>query len=352
MKDIELLEAKNRIEAILMGNTGKTVGVGLSEKNDTVNVYAREFDDKSIQHIRKQVGAKTDSKEIVIIPTGDVRALQYDTISRTAYSRPIYGGMSISHEFVSAGTFGCLVYDAKTKSPMALSNAHVTANSSLASNPTAFIGDKIFSPGCIDTSGCQYNWGSLTRFIPLQEDVYNFVDCAVSSPDNINDINPNIIGIGEPQGYEAPKEGMKVVKSGRSSGITYSEIIDTHASMEVSYGNTIIKFTNCVITAANAIGGDSGSVLINTDTKKVVSLLFAGSDTITVYNNIEYVLSALDVTIIPTESVPQPQYTTSPIDSPEYFVQSLALTAIGIGAMVGVLPAIEQQIQLAIHRRF
>lgn len=347
---VELLEAKNRVADVLMGNTGKTVGVGLSETNDTVNVYARQFDDKSIQHIRNQVGTKTDGKEIVIIPTGDVRALQYNNINRTSYSRPIYGGMSISHRLVTAGTYGCMVYDAKTKSPMALSNAHVLANSSLASNPTAFIGDEVFSPGCIDTSGCQYKFGSLTRFIPLQEGVYNFVDCAVSSPDNINDITSNIIGVGEPQGYEAPKEKMKVVKSGRSSGVTYSEIIDTHASMEVSYGNSIIRFANCVVTSANAIGGDSGSALVNTDTKKVVSLLFAGSDTITVYNNIEYVLSALDVTITPSESVPQPQYTTINGTS-EYQAQSLAYLGVGIYGIVALLPAINEQIQLAIHRK-
>jgi len=351
MVDIELLSAKMSVEKLLMNNTGVTSGVGLSETNDTVNVYARYSDDKSIQHIRNQVGTKSDGKEIVIIHTGDVKALQYDNINRKSYNRPVYGGMSVSHKSVTAGTFGCVVYDAQTKKPMILSNNHVLANSSLLSNPTAFIGDEIYSPGCYDTSGCQYKLGTLTRFVPLQEDVYNFVDCAVSSPDNDEDINPNIIGIGIPQGYEAPRENMNVVKSGRSSGVTYSKIIDTHASMEVSYGNSIIRFASCVVTEANAIGGDSGVVSINTDNNKVVSLLFAGSDTVTVYNNIEYVLSALDITITPDGTVPHPQIETTS-SGYDYFVKSLAISTIGIGVVVGVLPAINEQVQLALHRKF
>ncbi len=346
---IELLSARDKISSILLSNTGSYAGTGISISDDAVNVYLRDNTEQAKKKAYELIGSnKANGHDLNFINSGNVRALQYDNISRTSYSRPIYGGMSISHRLVTAGTYGCVVYDAKTKQPMALSNAHVLANSSLASNPTAFIGDEIYSPGCIDTSGCQYKWGSLTRFIPLQEGVYNFVDCAASIPDNINDINSNIIGIGEPQGYETPKEGMKVVKSGRSSGVTYSEIFDVNASMEIFYGNTVIRFTNCVVTNANAIGGDSGSALINTDTKKVVSLLFAGSDTITVYNNIEFVLSALDATITPNESVPRPQYATT--SSTEYAVQSLAATTIGIGVVVALLPAINEQIQLAIHR--
>lgn len=346
---IELLEAKRKVEDILLSNTGSFAGVGVSQKDDTVNVYLRDTTEQAKKKAYNLLSSnKANGHELNFINSGNVRALQYDNISRTSYSRPIYGGMSISHRLVTAGTYGCIIYDAQTKQPMALSNAHVLANSSTIQNPTASIGDEIYSPGCIDTSGCQYKWGSLTRFVPLQEGVYNFVDCAASTPDNPNDINSNIIGIGEPQGYETPKEGMKVVKSGRSSGVTYSEIFDVNASMEISYGNTIIKFTNCVVTNANAIGGDSGSALINTDTRKVVSLLFAGSDTVTVYNNIDFVLSALDATITPNESVPQPQY-ASP-GSTEYQVQSLVATTVVIGLAVGLIPIINEQLQLAIHR--
>lgn len=347
---VELLNAKNKLEQLLMSNTGSYAGTGISISDDAVNIYLRDNTEQAKKKAYDLIGSnKADGHDIQFINSGNVRALQYDNISRTSYSRPIYGGMSISHRLVTAGTYGCVIYDAKTKQPMALSNNHVLADSSVASNPTAFIGDSIFSPGCIDTDGCQYKWGILTRFIPLQEGVYNFVDCAAATPDNPTELNSNIIGIGEPQGYETPKEGMKVVKSGRSSGVTYSEIFDVNASMEVSYGNSTIRFTNCVVTNANAIGGDSGSALINTDTKKVVSLLFAGSDTVTVYNNIEYVLSALDVTITPTESVPQPQYISSSSDI-SYQATSLAAVTVGLYGFIALLPTIEQQLQLAIHR--
>ncbi len=253
---------------------------------------------------------------------------------------------------VGAGTLGGLVYDATSKKVLGLSNNHVLAASSTYNNPQAVIGDTIFSPGLLDSSGIQYPFGKLYKYVPMNSTTNNFVDCAVVEPDSAIDLNPEIIGLGTPQGWEYSEEGTRIIKSGRTSGITEGTIIDKFATLEIDYGGIIIRMSDTIVTGKTADPGDSGSFALNKFNNKVVGLLFAGSSEITCYNRIENVMNALDILILPTDTMPAVQYTTTPIESPEYFVQSLALTAIGIGTIVGVIPTIEQQIQLAIHRRF
>lgn len=344
--NIELLNAKMRVEEILLSNTGSYSGVGVHLSDDTVTVYLRDTTEQAKKKAYDLLGSrKADGHEITFIHSGNIVALQCPT-SHTVYSRPLCGGSSIGSGLVGAGTLATVCYDKNTKEKRLLSNNHVLSNSSSVQNQNAHAGDIIYAPGCLDSNGCMYIIGRLDRYVPMDEQATNFVDCAIAIPDNINDVSDEIIGIGKLNGYKEPTENLSVRKSGRTTGITSGTINDIFASIEVDYGGRIIKFTNCIVTSNMASAGDSGSCLID-DNNNAVGLLFAGSDTLTVHNRITYVMDQLGILMTTSDVSPTPQYITyTPYN---YEAQSLLLASLGVGMAVVLFPIIGKQVQSAFH---
>jgi hypothetical protein len=92
--------------------------------------------------------------------------------------------------------------------------------------------------------------------------------------------------------------GDMVQKSGRTTGFTQDEIIATDVTVDVDYGaDGTARFTNQLLAGSMSQGGDSGSVIFN-ENKDVVGLLFAGSDTVTIFCPIEAVFTKLGITRI------------------------------------------------------
>jgi hypothetical protein len=267
-------------------------------------------------------GVRTDVVEI-----GDVRALQ----SRTSRWRPAPAGVSLGHYRITAGTFGCLVRDRATGAPLMLSNNHVLANSN-----DATVGDAILQPGPAD--GGRLGADSiavLERFCPIQfatepgscnvagtyarlgnaiarllgsqhrvvsikanPQAANQVDAAVARPNLSTDILDEIMEIGRVAGILPAGLGMKVRKSGRTTGLTTGEITVMEATVTVSYGpGKDATFENQLIMGPMSQGGDSGSLIVAAGSLQAVGLLFAGSEQSTIANPIQAVLTCLDVTL-------------------------------------------------------
>ena len=91
--------------------------------------------------------------------------------------------------------------------------------------------------------------------------------------------------------------GMEVKKMGRSTGLTTGKITQIEAAVNVGFSTQSAYFIDQIITTDMSQGGDSGSVLITKDTNKLVGLLFAGSDVMTIYNRIQNVVSELNFTL-------------------------------------------------------
>lgn len=217
-------------------------------------------------------------------------------VSRTSVVRPAPPGVSIGHYQGGAGTFGAIVYDKKSGDPLILSNNHVLANTSLANNPKAKLNDAILQPGPYD--GQNKEIGKLTRYAVLNPyPGTNVVDCALAKPNNTNDITPDILDIGKIQGISDPVVGMKIKKSGRTTGLTTGEIRALDATIQVNYGNGInLIFENQIIATVMSQPGDSGSLVADLN-NKAVGLLFAGSDQSTIINPIDPVLDLLEITL-------------------------------------------------------
>ncbi|HWJ03384.1 MAG TPA: hypothetical protein VNU93_06855 [Verrucomicrobiae bacterium] len=246
---------------------------------------------------KKIQGTQTDVIEVGILTAHEAVNLN-DFDSRTARYRPASPGVSLGHYKVTAGTFGAVVYDRSSGKPLILSNNHVLANSSNGWDRRASINDAILQPGVVDGGLERDNIiARLNRFVPLQDRAINYVDCAAALPVSDNMINAEILGIGSVKGTTPPALGMKLVKSGRTTGLTEGVIRAVNVTANVSYGNNrVLGFTDQILTTSMSAPGDSGSIVLNMN-NQAVGLLFAGSDTSTLLNPIDNVLNLLKVTL-------------------------------------------------------
>ena len=268
--------------------------------------------------VPKKLGeVKTD-----VLETGVIRALQ----GPTDRWRPAPGGVSIGHVDITAGTLGCLV--TKDNQLFILSNNHVLANTNAAEK-----GDPIIQPGAYDGGTLNDQIATLENFIPInfgeepptcqlatgmesflnwlakllgsshrvmafqQVPAKNLVDAAIARPLSDDLVKKEILGIGVPKGSREATLGTPVKKSGRTTGFTTGEIIQIDVTAEVSYGeNQTATFEDQLMAGAMSKGGDSGSAVLDEE-DFVVGLLFAGSDSTTIINPIQFVLDALGIEI-------------------------------------------------------
>ena len=272
-----------------------------------------------------RVPPEIDGVPTDVVETGVIRALA----TRTERQRPAPGGVSIGHRDITAGTLGCLVK--KNGQVMILSNNHVLANSNDAQE-----GDPILQPGPIDggklptdliaelhefvpisfgdppppsdckfangmiallNAGCRVI-GSHTRYsIHRIQAADNRVDAAIARPLKAADVNQDILEVGRIAGLGRGELGMALQKSGRTTGFTRGEITQVAVTVDVSYGaGRVARFTDQLMAGAMSQGGDSGSAVLDGD-KRLVGLLFAGSDNSTIINRIEHVFSALGLAL-------------------------------------------------------
>ncbi len=263
---------------------------------------------------------------IDVVEVGEIVAL-----GRTDRQRPARPGLSIGHFRVTAGTFGAVVYDAKTGEPLILSNNHVLANSSNGRDGRAKIGDAILQPGRYDGGTDDDVIARLHRFVPIELEVSepdcklaaaaqrllnrairrirrnyevkiertgtatNLVDAAVARPLSRNLISDDIVDLGVPRGTAEVVVGQKVRKSGRTSGTNEGEVKVVHATIKISMGEIgSATFTDQVLTTGMAQPGDSGSVVLD-EYNRVCGLLSAGSQNVSVFGRIQNVCEALGV---------------------------------------------------------
>jgi hypothetical protein len=215
--------------------------------------------------------------------------------------RPAQPGSSIgfrdpNNQFVMAGTFGAVVKD--KDGLYVLSNNHV-----LADENRLPLGAAIFQPGLLDSGNPSTDQiAALTKFITLQTQQSNSVDCAIAQATNQSILSKDILYIGPPQGTAPAAIDMAVHKFGRTTGYTVGQVtsVDTDVTVQYEIGN--ITFTGQIIVVGAASqqfsnAGDSGSLILQRGSNKAVALLFAGSNTHTIANHIDQVLKALGVTL-------------------------------------------------------
>ncbi len=134
-------------------------------------------------------------------------------------------------------------------------------------------------------------------FIPLADDKSNLVDCALAlAGDHIN-LNFRSGKLDTHNPTSEADRGQKVQKDGAVTGLTYGTIVDLNADLYVEYNFGRFLFSNQIVIWSEddnfATDGDSGSVVVNTETNQAVALIFAGAGKFAVACPLTEVLSQL-----------------------------------------------------------
>ncbi|GAA1275458.1 DNA/RNA non-specific endonuclease [Saccharothrix xinjiangensis] len=139
---------------------------------------------------------------------------------------PVVPGVSVGHVRVSAGTVGCVVHDREDGTPYVLSNWHVLHG------PQGALGDDVVQPGVHDDNRTGRN--RLGRLVRSHLGAAG--DCAIATVEDrgfaarIHELGVAVDKLGEPD------LGDKVVKSGRTTGVTHGVVRRVDVLAKIDYG--------------------------------------------------------------------------------------------------------------------
>ena len=195
---------------------------------------------------------------------------------------PMVPGISVSHPTGTAGTLGTFVYELREGHACMLSNWHVLHT------PHGTLGDAVVQPGPFDDNRILLNQAGKL----LRSHLGVAGDCAIARIED-RGLDPSILGLDASINRLArPDLGDTVVKSGRTTGVTYGKVTRIETLTRINYGGDVgvqqiggfeIGPDDDRPAPNNEIsmGGDSGSVWLITDedgsaTDIMVGLHFAG----------------------------------------------------------------------------
>ena len=340
----ELLSKKN---VVAIGNGNKwTNGQNTGEKALLIFVSKKESLDKLSEN--DKIPSKINNKITDVVG----KSGEFLSMSLIAKIRPIKPGYSIGHVNITAGTCGGFFID-RNGDVIGLSNNHVLANINNAKK-----GDPIVQPGVYDNRLWSNNIvGTLKNYRELVDNYwsfdahnwrqiwgYNLEDSAVFCP--TVDFDTSIPNIGEINDFRLDINVDETVqKTGRTTGYMTGKVIATDVTSRVSYGNCVLTFKDQIATTAMSQGGDSGSLLLDMN-RNVVGLLFAGSNTITLHNNIKYpkatyglkicrsaVNETTTLNVLVNDQLENHNYTLATISEAAQYVRAKALSGVSARLM-------------------
>jgi hypothetical protein len=311
-----LAEARNALERELSPLAGAGfVGIAHSEAEGEVIVFVE--DEQAKQKVPRSFNGYAVRTEV----TGKIQALSTQVAEplagvspeREQKVRPLVGGISLSAYLPGqyyAGTLGMVTYDEKI-----LSNAHVIA---IEPGTAEFldIDTPVIQPGYGDGGRSGARVGALEDYVPIDftPGAENYADAAIGSIDyDHGDEDEESPGEQFGEGGNYWIEGLfqgtlsigdTVRKSGRSTGVTTGQVINTNISVYVEYGDETARFVDQIAVAQDnwsfAGPGDSGSAVDKDG--EFVGLVFAGSENYVYINKAEYIIDELGIAVEPLEN--------------------------------------------------
>jgi hypothetical protein len=320
----EATRVKKKYEDLLLGMKGVT-GIGV---NGSIIVYV----DRLTPELQGVLPRQLDGIAVHVKETGRVRLLSISSMAaiygnRTGRWRPAPGGVSLGHPACTAGTLTCGVLDRRSLQFLGgLTNNHVGALN-WGDIHIGKKGDPILQPGPYDGGREPADEiGELLDWVEVTKDSPNLVDASIFSS---NELKKDVLDIGSPSHTVEPRVGMKVTKSGRTSGVNYGSITDVSATIKVDggegWGECIFK-EQIILEPAMLQPGDSGSWVGEIDSFNTVGLGFAGSESLSIANPALTVEQLLDVVIVP----PVP-----PIKLRNAFGLVAVMFGLGVSFMIG-----------------
>ncbi|MGF1503629.1 MAG: hypothetical protein GYB64_06085 [Chloroflexi bacterium] len=334
-----IIQIRDKVADALLGRKNVIAcGVGLKTRSGEVTdqpsiiVSVRRKERPDSVGDDDLIPPRIDDVDTDVIEVGEIEPLGFN---RLAVTRPVRPGSSIGHRDGTAGTAGCIVR--RGGEWFILSNNHVLALLNEASP-----GDPILQPGPTDGGSLENIIGELAEFVPLRflpssettttpldaqseapsgcaailaqfrprretppdslipiiQPLTNEVDVALVRPLSSVGLDPRIIDVGNaPAGVGVPELGSRVIKSGRTTGLTAGMITQIDVTVDVNYEGTPARFTNQVMLSPMSRRGDSGSLVMD-QFRKGVGLLFSGSAYVSVMHPLDTVLRTLNVDLV------------------------------------------------------
>jgi len=282
---------------------GRKIVKGKATNRPAIRLYVIRKLDKALISRENILPTDIDGVETDVIQTGKFRA---QVPSARKRRRPAQPGCSVGFQLpaphddlIMAGTFGALV--ARGANRYILSNNHVLANENALA-----VGTAIYQPGLLDQGNPATDAiARLSQFVPLSVSTPNRVDCAIAELIDPELGRPRVMAkIGKLRSDQPldTVEGMQVEKVGRGTGYTTGTVFDVSATMWLPYGLGELKFVDQVlIRGASGLFseyGDSGAIVVDVDSGRGVGLLIGGSPEYSVANNLDEVLTELNVSLI------------------------------------------------------
>ena len=312
----DIKEARKHAEEMLLPLEGIA---GISHREDPPRIIVYLEHEKYKDRVPDSIdGFKT---EVVVI--GKVKALSLlrleeriepsdtysELVSRTARVRPIVGGISIgvpesAYGGKMAGTLGLVVKDKDSYGNYyyVLSCAHVIAMNSKAQFLP--LGTAVLQPGTYDGGTKDDKVGELYNYIKITfgSKGKNYADAAIAKITISNYLVGEVLDRGNNSTYTINgtvevSVGDFVRKSGRTTGVTNSTVLDTSATVKVWYSSSkwAVFYDQILVNQPFVDSGDSGSPVDKGG--KFVGLAFAGSSSVAVVCKAKYITSGLGVTI-------------------------------------------------------
>ena len=285
---------------------GRKFKRGKSTRTRCIRIYVERKLPRQLIHPDHLIPDTVEGIPTDVIETGHFRAYLPRVPASQKRSRPARPGCSIGFQFpnaqageLMAGTLGALVTGDGVL--YILSNNHVLANENSLS-----IGTNIFQPGLLD-NGNPVNdaIAKLAKFVPLEKDKPNRVDCAIATILDANAVIPTILPkIGRLTSAEPIEvvEGVEVEKTGRATGYTVGTVFDVSATVPIDFELGRLIFEDQLLIRGNAgafsDGGDSGSLVVDRISGRATGLVVGGSPEFAIANHISEVLQALNVTLV------------------------------------------------------
>jgi hypothetical protein len=242
-------------------------------------------------------GAPTDVVEIGrLLPAGEAFAAPRTRI------RPPQPGCSIGvmrELCLLSGTFGAVVRDEERRYLL-------TCNHVVADDNPAFLGRAVLQPGPSDGPGDRI--ATVSRFLPIRPATSTDMDAAVAELSVPG--NPAVLAPIGPLASTIPgraAERMPVEKVGRATGYTTGTVFDIAADFPIPYSFGAITLRDQILIYNPehyfAFSGDSGSLIVDRDTKTAVGLLCGCSYSSErgfygVANHLDRVVTALGITLV------------------------------------------------------
>jgi len=154
--------------------------------------------------------------------------------------------------------------------------------------------------------------GELAGYVELKDGVV----CDIGWINTSVEYENKLLGIGKPNA--SPRKvsvGDKVVKSGRTTGVSLGKVKQVDVTVKVRYPDPIgiIKRKKSVVTTKMLQGGDSGDACVYVDGDKIHPVLtgYAGSPRVSVFDQVKIVEEVTGMNVKTEEGPPTPPNTAT-----------------------------------------